>query len=283
MLRIVDLDPCEGIGMEHRTDLCDTFQDERIHDIWESAYRQNPLQDRFNDVMMDRILRYLALPGGGRVLDAGCGIGDHALRFAKRGFHCVGVDISKPMLKRANERAQAEGLQNHVAYVCCGLEDLSPFSDEFDAVHCRGVLMHIPRWEDALREICRVLRPGGRIVIMETNHSSVEMGVVRLVRLLRKSHARVVKTPAGIEFHRNEPGHAPLTRVANIPYLIKNLEAQGVRSITRIATEFWDIARFPAGVLRDSAIRFNRFWFRMRLFALLSCGNAVLGEKAVTH
>jgi ubiquinone/menaquinone biosynthesis C-methylase UbiE len=257
----------------------DAFQDEQIHDLWESHYRNNRNQDRFNDIIMDRILRCLNLRPGANVLDAGCGGGAHTVRFAKRGFYCTGVDISRPMLERAKELAAAEGVAPRVSYVCCGLEDLSRLDTRFDAVHCRGVLMHIPRWQDVLGELCRVLLPGGKIVILEGNHRSLELAIVRVVRFLRKSEARLVASPAGVEFHRAKQGHAPLTRVANVPHLIAELQSHRIRSLYRFATEFWDIGRFPAGILRNSAILFNRAWFTLRLPALFSSGNAVIAEK----
>ncbi|NLS95783.1 MAG: class I SAM-dependent methyltransferase [Planctomycetaceae bacterium] len=265
--------------MSQNSTLHDAFQDERVHEVWESAYRGNRLLDRFNDVLMDRLLRYLDQPKGARILDAGCGIGDHTLRFARRGFHCTGVDISEPMLDRARERARVEGLEQRVEYTCCGLEKLSFSSGQFDAVHCRGVLMHILRWADALKELCRVLAPNGTIVVIESNASSLEAGIVRVVRMLRKSKSQIIKTPAGIEFHWSEPGQAPLARIANIPFLTKTLQDCGVEPLTRFATEFWDVARFPQGVIRNSTVLFNRAWFGAHLPAFPSCGNALIGRK----
>ena len=50
--------------------------------------------------------------------------------------------------------------------------------------------MHVPDWERALTNLCRVLKPGGRIVILESNHKAVEMLLVRSVRALFKRIAR---------------------------------------------------------------------------------------------
>ena len=261
------------------SELQDVFQNTRIHDTWESMYRNNPRLERFNDRMMDRFLGLMDLPHGARVLDAGCGTGEHTIRLAKRGYQCTGVDLSEPALERARRAAGEHQVTAHVRFVACGLEDLSPLDEGFDAVHCRGVLMHIPRWEDALGQLCKVLRPGGKIVIMENNHRSVEFGLVRLVRLFRRGESHLVWTPGGVEFHLENSGQAPLTRVANIPYLIAALRKHRVAVIARVATEFWDIGRFPAGMARTAAITCNRLWFSLRLPAILSCGNAIVGEK----
>ena len=148
--------------MTIESDLSEQFQNPRIHDSWESVYPANPLQRSLNDRMMKRFLRYIQIPVAGRVLDAGCGVGDHTIRLAREGFHCVGVDISEHVLQQARRQAQALGLSSNTRFVQAGLEDLQDLDPGFDAVHCRGVLMHIPRWRAALAELCRLLKPGGR-------------------------------------------------------------------------------------------------------------------------
>ncbi len=265
--------------MNTRSELQDVFQDTRIHDAWKSAYRNNPLQDRCNDRMLERVLGLMGLADGARVLDAGCGTGEHTIRLAKRGYVCTGVDLSEPALERARRAAGEQEVTARVRFISCGLEDLSLLGDGFDAVHCRGVLMHIPRWEDALGQLCKVLRPGGKIVILESNHRSVEFALVRFVRLFRRGQSQMVRTPGGVEFHLQDSGQAPLTRVTNVPYLIALMRKHGVEARARIATEFWDIGRFPAGMARSAAIDFNRLWFSLRLPAVLSGGNAIVGEK----
>ncbi len=254
------------------------FQDKGIHESWQAVYRSG-LQRAFNERLLSRILRRLKLPGNSLVLDAGCGTGEHALRWAEKGYRCVGVDISRAVVRKAEERAAAAGLAEQAIFVCDGLEQL-PFGDAyFDAVHCRGVLMHIPRWQQVVAELCRVLRPGGKLVIMEGNHRSVESYLIRLARLARRSESRMVRTPGGIEFHVDREGQAPLSRIANIRALAAELRQHGVRVTARLATEFWDLNRFSGGLPRKAAALFNRMWLALRLPAGLSGGNALIGEK----
>jgi cyclopropane fatty-acyl-phospholipid synthase-like methyltransferase len=85
---------------------------------------------------MDRLLARLALPPGARVLDAGCGTGEHTCRLAQRGFDCVAVDLSEGALHKARERALALGLVARIEFLCCGLADLSSEHGPFDAIHC---------------------------------------------------------------------------------------------------------------------------------------------------
>jgi SAM-dependent methyltransferase len=264
------------------SDLRGVFQNNKIHESWEAVYRRGRSQQRFNERLLARILGQLALPVGSSVLDAGCGTGEHTLRLAGFGFQCVGVDLSRPVLQKAKERARFEGLTARVSFHCNDLAEL-PFADaSFDAVHCRGVVMHIPHWERVIAELCRVLRPGGGLVLVEANDSALASWLVRLVRLVRKGESRMVRTLGGLEFWVTREGEAPLTRVANIRCLTQALLKHGICVKARLATEFFDLNRFPKGLARGAAVLFNRLWFRLGLPAWLSFGNALIGEKATS-
>jgi SAM-dependent methyltransferase len=258
-----------------------TYEDRRVHEGWESVYRSNPLQDRFNEALLDRNLAQLGATPGGLFLDAGCGVGYHSLALARRGYRCVGVDISETILTTARANAERMGLSDRVTFECHSLERL-PFADgTFDAVHCRGVLMHIPKWEAALAELCRVLKPGGKLLLLESNTSSVEATLVGWLRGFRKTASHIVETPGGPEFWSEQDGVPFLVRITRIDYLRKLLRDHGVAVKQRLASEFWDIFRFPAGLARNTAIHFNRLWFALGLPASASVGNSILGEKVV--
>src|SRR5688572_1261363 len=115
--------------------LNDTYAKSEIHDQWESIYRGNPLLDRLNDLIMDRIMDCVQPAPGARFLDAGCGIGDHSVRIARKGYDCVGIDISPTILQTAEERIRALGLSSRVRFVCQPLEGMSLNGDLFDVVH----------------------------------------------------------------------------------------------------------------------------------------------------
>jgi ubiquinone/menaquinone biosynthesis C-methylase UbiE len=260
-------------------ELQNTYADRTIHEKWESVYRSSKFQDDFNDRMMDRVVRLLQPAPESRFLDAGCGIGDHSARIGRRGFRCIGVDISDTILETARENISSEGLGERVSFRTEKLERLSFDDDHFDFIHCRGVLMHIPDWERALKELCRVLKPGGKLVVIEANGSSAEAAVVRLVRLLSRRKSKLVRTPGGLEFWSDQGGNPFVVRMADITYLRKFLEALEMRVVRRFATEFWDINRFPRGLIRRGVIAANQIWFSLDLPASLSCGNAIIALK----
>jgi ubiquinone/menaquinone biosynthesis C-methylase UbiE len=228
---------------------------------------------------MDRLISLLEPPPGARFLDAGCGTGDHARRIVRRGYSCTAVDISEYVLEIARTRAAAEGLQDRLTFACQKLEGLDFPDNTFDCVHCRGVLMHIPDWDQALGELCRVLKPGGRIAILEANDRALEPRLLQLLRRVRPSKSRLVDTPGGLELWSEIDGQPFVQRVANIPYLMRRLTDRGFRIVRRLGTEFLDISRFPAGLLRNTVIRTNRLLFRLGGLTSLSVGNAVVAEK----
>jgi ubiquinone/menaquinone biosynthesis C-methylase UbiE len=256
-----------------------TYERPEIHAGWEDVYRHSPLQDAFNARILQRTLGYLRPAGDALFLDAGCGVGYHSLAIARHGYRCVGVDISETILRQANLSAVRAGLAARVTFRPESLENLSFNDDTFDVVHCRGVLMHVPAWEQALEQLCRVLKPGGKIVLFESNTAALETCLVRVLRTLRQTRSNMVSTPGGLEFWAEQDGQPVVTRVANLRYLQARLHSHGVKPIKRFASEFCDINRFATGPRRNLVIRFNRWWFDWRLPYVLSMGNAIIGQK----
>ena len=256
-----------------------TYKASGHHKRWEAVYRVDPYQKKLNEAMMKRLMRYLNLSPDSLFLDAGCGTGEHSLRIGQKGFRCVGIDLSEYVLQKASARVAASHLQTRIALSLAALEAI-PFKDNtFDAIHCRGVLMHIPEWKTALSQLCRVLRTGGRIAIMESNDRSLESSIVLGMRRVLRTKSRLIKTDGGLEFWSEEGGNPFLVRVANIKSLRNELFAQNVRIIKIFATEFWDINRFPSGLLRKSALFFNQLYFHINRLHRLSSGNLIIGEK----
>jgi demethylmenaquinone methyltransferase/2-methoxy-6-polyprenyl-1,4-benzoquinol methylase len=115
---------------------------------------------------------------GHTVLDIAAGSCDLTHRFAKRIGHegrVVAVDISRPMLKRGKCRMIDAGMIKNVAYALSDAENLAFEDRQFDCVSIGFGLRNVTRIKSALSSMFRVLRPGGRIVVLEFSHPSSKL------------------------------------------------------------------------------------------------------------
>jgi demethylmenaquinone methyltransferase/2-methoxy-6-polyprenyl-1,4-benzoquinol methylase len=127
-----------------------------------------PVYDAMNRVMtagLDRRWRRLTaaavVRSGDRVLDAACGTGDLALADLRAGGRVTGVDFSPAMLERARAKTtEVEWLEADATAL--------PLADgSFDAATIGFGLRNIPDYAAGLGELRRVLRPGGRLAVLE--------------------------------------------------------------------------------------------------------------------
>ena len=135
-----------------RYDLMNDVMSVGIHRLWK-------------DAMMD----WLAPRPGQRLLDVAGGTGDIAFRFLKRakGASAVVLDLTEPMLIEGRRRAEAETFADRVEWLVGDAMAL-PFPDQsFDVYTISFGIRNVTRIEDALAEAFRVLRPGGRLMVLE--------------------------------------------------------------------------------------------------------------------
>ena len=113
----------------------------------------------------DELVARIGVTHGQRVLDLGCGDGTTALPAARRGAEVLGVDIAGNLVEAGNERARKEGLAN------CRFQEgdatnLQELKDQsFDLVVSIFGAMFAPKPFDVAKEMVRVCRPGGQIVM----------------------------------------------------------------------------------------------------------------------
>ena len=137
--------------------------------------------DRLNHLMslgIDKGWRRKAVKATGtalQVLDIACGTGDLSIGLARKGKKVTGADISDEMMKVMRDKVCREGLQGSVSTVKGAAEEL-PFGDgTFDAVTCAFGIRNFEDREQGLREMYRVLRPGGTVVILELSRPGNKM------------------------------------------------------------------------------------------------------------
>lgn len=113
----------------------------------------------------EAVVQSLGIPDGARVLDLGCGDGTTAIPMARAGADVTGIDIARNLVEAGNLRAAAMGLANlrfqeGDASALAGVED-----GAFDLTLSMFGAMFAPKPFDVAKEMVRVTRPGGRIVM----------------------------------------------------------------------------------------------------------------------
>lgn len=150
----------EKAGMVHgvftrvasKYDIMNDVMSVGIHRIWK-------------DAMMD----WLAPRPGQKLLDVAGGTGDVAFRFLKRapGAHATVCDMTESMLISGRQRAEADSMAERLEWVVGDAMAL-PFADNsFDVYTISFGIRNVTRVQDALNEAYRVLRPGGRLMVLE--------------------------------------------------------------------------------------------------------------------
>jgi ubiquinone/menaquinone biosynthesis C-methylase UbiE len=152
---------------------------------------ESGVTSRWRDPVQRESLEALRLGAEDRLLDVGCGTGAASRSAASVAASVVGIDLSPEMIRQADELA--DGLLN-VHFEIADSEHL-PFQDgAFTAVLCSNSFHHYPDPGRAVREMARVLAPGGRLVIGDACSD--------------RTAARV----ADVFLRRFEPGHVRLHR-----------------------------------------------------------------------
>lgn len=133
--------------------------------------------DVMNDVMSvgihriwkDAMMDWLAPRAGGRLLDVAGGTGDISFRFLTRAGsgHATVLDLTEPMLVEGRKRAEAAQMSDSLDWVVGDAMAL-PFEDNtFDVYTISFGIRNVTRPQEALNEAFRVLRPGGRLMVLE--------------------------------------------------------------------------------------------------------------------
>lgn len=116
------------------------------------------------------------------VLEAGCGIATDGINFARCGARYTGVDFSPTAIELAKLRFQQEG-QSESRLIHADITSLPVDDATQDLVYSNGVIHHLPGTEAAVAEMHRVLRPGGRALVMVYHRSSLNYHVnIMLIR-----------------------------------------------------------------------------------------------------
>ena len=142
--------------------------------------------DVMNDVMSlgvhriwkDMMMDWLAPQAGQKLLDVAGGTGDIAFRFLDRsGFgHATVLDLTSSMLAEGRSRAEAKQMINEIDWVVGDAMNLPFENNVFDVYTISFGIRNVTRPQEALKEAYRVLKPGGRIMVLEFSQIPVPLG-----------------------------------------------------------------------------------------------------------
>jgi ubiquinone/menaquinone biosynthesis C-methylase UbiE len=254
------------------------------HQQWHSDYL-NPSLDRLYDRAFDRIVESLAPAPGATLLDAGCGYCFHAIRLARHGLKVTGVDFSESALREARQNVAEAGLGDSIHVERGNLLELAFPSASFDYVSCWGVLMHIPEIEAALGEFARVLKPNGKLVLMENDMRSLhvrfwEPTLRAFKRALRRRVPERRLTERGIEEWLPTNDGGLLVRKTDMDWLARHCATLGLRLVERFASQFTELyANLPVRALKRAVYRFNQTWFERVRSPRGAMGNILVFHK----
>ena len=156
------------------TDIPESEKAGRVQGVFNSVASR---YDVMNDVMSvgihrlwkEAMMDWLAPRAGQKLLDVAGGTGDISFKFLKRAGHghATVLDLTEPMLIEGRKRAEAEAMGDSLDWVVGDAMAL-PFDDNtFDVYTISFGIRNVTRPQDALKEAYRVLKPGGRLMVLE--------------------------------------------------------------------------------------------------------------------
>jgi len=190
-----------------------------------------------------------------RVLDFAAGTGWATEMLARVGVRTVSIDLSHEMLRRGRQRLAADArlvFREDARFVAARGQALPFAAGVFDGVLCLNALHHLPSYADALAEIHRVLKPGGRAVFSEpgTAHASAPLSAFRM-----REHA-VLEKRVSLPLIRRLALDAGFTRMRVVP-----LRGSGAYCFDYLASpaDGEALERMWADTLRLSPAEYARF------------------------
>lgn len=199
------------------------------------AYERRKLYRMLLEAILGRPL------AGCRTLEYGCGTGDWALVMAAEGAEATLLDLSPVAIEVGLRRARASGVASRVRGVSRDASELSCFeTGEFDLIVACAALHHTLKYPNALAELARILKPGGRILVAETYGNNPLLNAARrmqwrLSSLPQEAGEEIIVSRAEIALLRQR---FPLVKVTPVNLLAMakrffrgRFEKRGVRGL----------------------------------------------------
>jgi ubiquinone/menaquinone biosynthesis C-methylase UbiE len=159
-------------------------REQSFHDQWASTIDVDGIRvvDYFEACTAPEnrfILKYLGDVRGKSLLDLGCGAGENSVYFAKLGAHCVATDYSPGMVDVALKLAEKNGVA--VTGKVVNAMNIDYPDNSFDIIYAANLLHHIPNPLITIREMHRVLKPGGKMCFWDPLRHNPVINVYRRI------------------------------------------------------------------------------------------------------
>jgi MPBQ/MSBQ methyltransferase len=155
------------------------YLEERYRGIFDSQSLNNHLEDYIGFTFADQVAPTVArqVPHGSQLLDVGSGFGSFVITAHDLGLKPFGLEIAQYDAQYSLKRLEQEapGLSNFSPFLCGSGKDLPYRNASFDAVTLWNVLEHIDFLDEMIKEVFRVLKPGGLVFIICPNYVALRM------------------------------------------------------------------------------------------------------------
>jgi ubiquinone/menaquinone biosynthesis C-methylase UbiE len=203
------------------------------YDAASDHFDDEPLN--FWDRVGRRTVERLALPANGTVLDVGCGTGASALPAAQvlgPNGSVIGVDLSARLLERARDKAKALGLSN-VEFRCADMTSLGYPDGRFDAVVSVFSIFFVPDMEGLVRELWRMVRPGGKLAVTTWGPRMFEPAYSRWLTAIKQERPDLYS------------GFNPWDRITDVDSVRRLFRDGGIANADVVAEDGFQVLRSP--------------------------------------
>ena len=175
---------------------------DREHDLGTREFFDQIERHRYQEyaAWMPQLMEFEKFRGA-RLLEIGCGMGTDLPQFARGGARCTGIDLTPRSIEITRHRFRLYGADGN--FMISDGERLPFRAESFDVVYSNGVLHHTPDTAGAIREVHRVLRPGGVAKVMLYHRNSLNYWFEIVLR----------RGVLGLEFLRGRSAEEIMSRV----------------------------------------------------------------------
>lgn len=241
---------------------------------WRDIYDKADLYSRIYQQRRSIVLATideLALPRTSRVLEVGCGPGLTTVALARRGFTVLAVDTAPNMIAMTRALAKNAGVGDQISTALCDAGSLAARDEAFDLVVFVGVTEWLASLREPMKEIARVMKPGGHLIVTGDNswalHCVLDPVLNPLFAPLKRGLRNVLE-----RLRFRQP--APICYLRSVRELESSFEAAGLRRIKGMTFGFG-----PFSILKKKALT-DKFGWRVHgtLQSLSERGWPILGS-----